>query len=79
MKCYKDPAGKVRPADEGDYSFAKYNKKARPLPAALRQCQLELIMPIMPGCMHFQHVVSQASRLACAASGHSLQIALTQV
>ena len=29
MKCYKDPAGKVRPADEGEYSFAKYNKKVR--------------------------------------------------
>lgn len=27
VKCYKDPAGKVRPADEGEYSFAKYNKK----------------------------------------------------
>jgi DNA methyltransferase 1-associated protein 1 len=31
VKCYKDPAGKVKPADEGDYSFAKYNKKARSL------------------------------------------------
>ena len=27
MKCHKDPAGKIRPADEGEYSFAKYNKK----------------------------------------------------
>ena len=27
VKCYKDPAGKVKPAEEGEYSFAKYNKK----------------------------------------------------
>lgn len=29
VKCYRDPAGKVRPADEGEYSFAKYNKKVQ--------------------------------------------------
>jgi DNA methyltransferase 1-associated protein 1 len=28
VKCYKDSAGKIRPADEGEYPFAKYNKKA---------------------------------------------------
>ena len=27
VKCYKDPTGKVKPAEEGEYSFAKYNKK----------------------------------------------------
>ena len=35
VKCYKDPAGKVKPAEEGDYSFAKYNKKARLLQGPL--------------------------------------------
>ncbi len=27
MKCYKDQSGNVRPAEEGEYSFAKFNKK----------------------------------------------------
>lgn len=34
VKCYKDPAGKARPADEGEYHFAKYNKKVRINPTA---------------------------------------------
>ena len=29
MKCYKDQSGNVRPAEEGEYSFAKFNKKVR--------------------------------------------------
>ena len=27
VKCHKDNAGNVRPADAGEYQFAKYNKK----------------------------------------------------
>ena len=27
VKCYKDQSGNIRPADEGEYSFAKFNKK----------------------------------------------------
>ena len=27
MKCYKDQTGNTRPAEEGEYSFAKFNKK----------------------------------------------------
>lgn len=29
MKSYKDQSGNVRPAEEGDYSFAKFNKKVQ--------------------------------------------------
>ena len=29
MKCYKDQSGNTRPAEEGEYSFAKFNKKVR--------------------------------------------------
>jgi hypothetical protein len=27
VKCYKDQSGNTRPADEGEYSFARFNKK----------------------------------------------------
>ena len=27
VKCYKDQQGNIRPAEEGEYSFAKFNKK----------------------------------------------------
>ena len=30
VKCHKDNAGNVKPADAGEYQFAKYNKKVRP-------------------------------------------------
>ncbi len=30
VKCHKDGAGNVRPADSGEYQFAKYNKKVSP-------------------------------------------------
>ena len=29
MKCYKDQTGNMRPAEEGEYSFAKFNKKVQ--------------------------------------------------
>ena len=45
VKCYKDQTGSTRPADEGEYSFAKFNKKVQapaPMPlgeqVALRYC-----------------------------------------
>ena len=28
VKCLKDNAGNIKPADTGEYQFAKYNKKA---------------------------------------------------
>ena len=31
VKCYKDAAGNVTPADKGEYPFAKYNKRAKVL------------------------------------------------
>jgi major membrane immunogen (membrane-anchored lipoprotein) len=34
VKGYKDANGRIRDAQEGDYAFAKYNKKVRPAAAA---------------------------------------------
>lgn len=33
VKCYRDARGRVTPADAGEYSFAKFNKKVGGLPA----------------------------------------------
>lgn len=43
VKCYKDQSGNTRPAEEGEYSFAKFNKKVRapdscPLAGPLNLC-----------------------------------------
>ena len=29
VKCYQDPMGKIKPAEDGEYRFAKYNKQVR--------------------------------------------------
>ena len=29
VKCYKDTSGRIRKADDGEYPFAKFNKKVQ--------------------------------------------------
>jgi hypothetical protein len=35
VKGYKDANGRIRDAQQGDYPFAKYNKKVRGVPVSL--------------------------------------------
>ena len=37
VKCLKDNAGNIKPADTGEYQFAKYNKKVRTGPSSSPQ------------------------------------------
>jgi hypothetical protein len=40
VKGYKDANGRIRDAQEGDYAFAKYNKKVRQAAAAAAAAQI---------------------------------------
>ena len=50
VKCYKDQTGSTRPAEEGEYSFAKLNKKVQAAVLMLSCSQESRSLPSMWRC-----------------------------